>query len=136
MINLFFYDKGRKDFTQPILFPNETETDEILQKRFLFSFVISRFVSDELGLTNLTKELIIHIFENKYQDFENYFLKLLLSVKVIYYDLDFETLLNENNILDSRMVNIADFCNFFNQDDFKTQFELNYNLAKGGVANV
>ena len=136
MINLFFYDKERKDFTQPILFPDETETDEVLQKRFLFSFVISRFISDEMGLYNLTKELIIDIYENKYQDFENFFLKLLLNVKVIYYSFDFEDLLNNDELTDIPTVCLTDFSNFFSQDDFATQFELNYKLAKGGVDNV
>lgn len=136
MINLFFYDKERKDFTQPILFPDETETDEVLQKRFLFSFVISRFVNDEMGLHNLTKDLIIDIFENKYQDFENFFLKLLLNVHVISYSFDFEEVINENKICSCSPVSKTNFVDFFDQDDFKTQFELNYKLAKGGVNNV
>ena len=136
MINLFFYDKERKDFTQPILFPDETETDEVLQKRFLFSFVISRFISDEMGLYNLTKELIIDIYENKYQDFENFFLKLLLKVKVIYYSLDFEDLLNNDTLTDIPTVSTSNFTDFFTENDFATQFELNYKLAKGGVDNV
>ena len=136
MINLFFYDKERKDFTQPILFPDETETDEVLQKRFLFSFVISRFISDEMGLYNLTKELIIDIYENKYQDFENFFLKLLLKVKVIYYNFSFETLINIDKFDTTPAVYVALLTDFFSQDDFKTQFELNYKLAKGGVDNV
>ena len=136
MYNLFFYDKTRKDFTQPVLFPSETETDEVLQKRFLFSFVISRFVNDELGLHNLTKELIVDIYENKYQDFENFFLKLLLNVKVIYYSLDFEDLLNNDKLTDIPTVSTSNFTDFFTENDFATQFELNYKLAKGGVDNV
>ena len=136
MFNLFFYDKTRKDFTQPVLFPSDTETDEVLQKRFLFSFVISRFISDELGRYQLTKDLIVDIYENKYRDFENYFLKLLLNVKVIYYTLDFEDLLNNDKLTDIPTVSCSDFVDFFDQDDFKVQFELNYKLAKGGVDNV
>lgn len=136
MINLFFYDKERKDFTQPILFPDETETDDVLQKRFLFSFVISRFIFDEMGLCNLTKDIIIDIYENKYQDFENFFLKLLLKVKVIYYSFNLETLINIDKLDTIPTVYVSSFTDFFSQDDFKTQFELNYKLAIGGVDNV